>query len=103
MSKYKIKELWEQMYGKNNEVCDYSGRPMKKSACVNQNSKYCPTIDHIRPISEGGEDVIGNIVICHRDTNAEKANHFPHWKAGGSRFHAVRVKGSRTSYDIIKD
>lgn len=53
MSKYKIKELWEQMYGKNNEVCDYSGRPMKKSACGNQNSKYCPTIDHIRPISEG--------------------------------------------------
>ena len=78
-------------------------RLMKKSACGNPNSTYHPTFDHIRPLSAGGCDVLENIIICHRDTNEEKADHFPHWKANGARFHAVRVKGSRVEYEIIED
>jgi hypothetical protein len=40
MSKYSIKELWEEIYGKREEVYDYAGRPMLKSACGNPHSAY---------------------------------------------------------------
>ena len=103
MSKYKALDIWNRLYGKAEEVIDYAGRLMKKSACNNPSSKFHPTIEHIRPLSNGGLDVLDNIVICHRDTNAEKANNYPHWKANGKRFHAERVRGSRVEYEIYID
>ena len=103
MSKYNTIDVWNKYFGNAEQVRDYSGRLMKKSACGNPNSNYHPTLDHIRPISRGGSDVLDNIVICHRDTNAEKADKFPAWKANGKRFHAARVRGSRVAYEIIGD
>ncbi|MBO4452741.1 MAG: HNH endonuclease [Clostridia bacterium] len=103
MSKYSIKKLWNEFFGTKDEVFDYAGRRMLKSACGNSNSAYQPTIDHIRPISDGGKDTKANIVICHYSTNAEKANSFPHWKANGFRFHARRVKGLTNGYEIIEE
>lgn len=103
MSKYNIVDVWNAVFGRKEEVYDYTGRLMKKSACGNPNSKFHPTLDHIRPLSAGGADVLDNIVICHRDTNLEKADHFPHWIANGKRYHAVRVKGSRVNYNIVED
>ena len=76
---------------------------MKKAACGDPRSKFHPTLDHIRPLSKGGADVLENIKVCHRDTNAEKADCFPHWKANGKSFHAERVKGSRVAYKITQD
>ena len=73
MSKYTVKELWEERYGKAEEVIDYAGRRMLKAACGDPYSSYQPTIDHIKPISKGGKDVKGNIEICHIDTNFERA------------------------------
>ena len=103
MSKYNTIEVWNKIYGSKAEVYDYAGRLMKKSACGNPHSKFFPTLDHIRPLSKGGSDILENIIICHRDTNEEKADKFPHWEANNIRFHAVRVKGSRVAYEIIED
>ena len=103
MSKYNIKELWDYQFGNKKEVKDYAGRLIMKSACSNPNSAYFPTIDHIRPLSQGGLDVLENIIICHRDTNLEKADNFPHWKTNCKRFHAQRVRGSRVEYEIYRD
>lgn len=103
MSKYKTIDVWNRVFGAKQEVYDYAGRLMKKSACGNPHSAFCPTLDHIRPLSYGGYDVLNNIIICHRDTNAEKGNHFPHWKSNGLSFHACRVKGSHMEYEIIED
>lgn len=102
MSKYTTLEVWEMYYGKKEEVTDYAGRKILKSACNNRYSKYFPTLDHIRPLSKGGLDIIDNIVVCHRDTNEEKANSFPHWKANGSSFKAIRKKGRRGAYKIAE-
>ena len=102
MSKYRTIDVWNELYGNQESVYDYAGRLMKKSACGNPNSAYNPTLDHIRPVSAGGCDILGNIEICHRDTNAEKADRFPYWKANGNRFRAERIKGSRTNYKIVK-
>ena len=103
MSKYRTIEVWEELFGNKDTVIDYSGRVIKKSACNNPNSAYYPTIDHIRPLSKGGSDVIDNLIICHRDTNEEKADNFPHWKANGYAFKAMRIKGSRVAYRILED
>ena len=100
MSNYRTIDLWNERYGSTEEVVDYAGRLMKKSACGNPNSKYHPTLDHIRPISKGGCDVKGNIEVCHRDTNEEKGDSFPTWKTNGKRFQARRVKGTSTDYVI---
>lgn len=103
MSKYNTIEVWNKIYGKRDEAYDYSGRLMKKSACGNPNSKFHPTLEHIRPLAKGGSDVLENIIICHRDTNEEKVDKFPAWKANGGRFHAIRVRGSRVTYEIVED
>lgn len=102
MSKYKTIDVWNICYGNKQEVFDYTGRLMLKFACNNPKSAYHPTIDHIRPLSKGGADVLENIIVCHRDTNEEKADRFPHWKANGKNFKAQRVKGSRIEYEIYK-
>ena len=103
MSKYTTIELWNKVYGNKEEVYDYTGRLMKKSACGNPNSKFHPTIDHIRPLAKGGKDVIENIVICHRKTNEEKGDNFPHWVANGKRYKAIREKGNKNAYKIVED
>ena len=102
MSKYTVIGLWEQLYPYQTEVNDYTGRKMLKSAIGNQNSRYCPTIDHIRPLSKGGQDVLENIVICNQETNEEKADTFPVWYANERRFQARKVKGTSNEYDIYQ-
>ena len=103
MSKYRTIEVWDEIYGKKETVRDYAGRLMKRSACGDPSSPYHPTLDHIRPLSAGGSDVLGNIEICHRDTNKEKADSFPNWKTKGHCFYAKRVRGTRTEYEINKN
>lgn len=103
MSKYKIIDVWNRLFGKAEEVEDYAGRLIKKSACGNPHSKFHPTLDHVRPLSKGGSDILENIIICHRDTNIEKSDNFPHWKANKTRFVAIRVRDTRNSYEIYKE
>ena len=102
MSKYTTLELWNKRYDGKEEIYDYAGRLMKKSACGNPDSKFHPTLDHIRPLSKGGEDIEGNIEICHRLTNEEKADTFSTWTTNGKTFQAKRKKGKRDEYKIVK-
>ena len=103
MAKYNLTKLWETFFPKCNEAYDYAGRRMVKSAIGNQNSRFCPTIDHIRPLSKEGKDTLENIVICNQETNEEKASNFPHWKANELRFHAKKTKGVSNGYTIVKE
>ena len=102
MSKYRTIDVWNMRYGNSEREYDYAGRLMLKAACGDPDSAYHPTLDHIRPLSKGGCDVLGNIEVCHRDTNEEKGDKFPHWKANGKTFRAKRIRGSRTDYEIEK-
>lgn len=103
MAKITTIEAWNRVYGRKEEAYDYAGRLMKKSACGDPSSKFHPTLDHIRPLSLGGQDSLENLMIVHRDTNEEKGDCFPHWKTNGYRFHARKVKGTHCSYEIIED
>ena len=72
MSKYKTIDVWNRVFGAKQEAYDYAGRLMKKSACGDPKNPYHPTLDHIRPLSAGGCDVLENIIICHRDTRKKQ-------------------------------
>ena len=100
MSKQIVLKLWNERYGNKEDVYDYSGRLMKKFAIGNPNSNYEPTLDHIRPISKGGKDVLENLIVCNRITNQEKADKFSTWNTNDRTFQAVRVKGNRAAYQI---
>lgn len=76
MSKYNTIEVWNKIFGNKTEIYDYAGRLIKKSACGNPYSKFFPTIDHIRPLSRGGCDILANIIICHRVPMKRKEIHF---------------------------
>ena len=102
MSKYNLVGIWDQVFPGQNEAIDYAGRRMVRAAIGNQNSRFCPTIDHIRPLSNGGKDCLENIVICNQTTNEEKANSFPNWTTNGKRFQAKRVRGTSGEYDIYQ-
>lgn len=99
MSKYDLTKLWNLFYRNEQEVYDYAGRRMVKSAIGNQNSSCCPTIDHIRPLSLDGKDEYDNIIICSQETNYEKADSFPTWNANGKTFQAKRAYNGK-GYDI---
>lgn len=100
MSKHNVLNLWNKLYGNKEDVCDYSGRWMKKSAIGNHRSSYEPTIDHVRPMSRGGKDSLENIILCNRITNQEKADKFSTWQTNNKTFQGVRVKGNRSAYEI---
>lgn len=102
MSKYTTIEVWDALYPGITKFYDYAGRKVKKSACGNEKSNYFPTIEHIRPLDDGGKDIFGNMVISHRTTNEEKGNSFPTWKANGSLFQAKKIKGCRDCYEIVE-
>ena len=74
MSKYKTVKVWNKVFGNRETVFDYAGREMRKSACGDPHSAYHPTLDHIRPLSLGGSDVAGNIVIAIVIPTTEKAD-----------------------------
>ncbi len=103
MSKFNIVDIWRDRYGDADEAIDNAGRKILISACNNPNSRYQPTIDHIRPLSKGGLDVLENIEICNRYTNFEKGDNFPHWRANNRRFHAEKMKNTSNGYIVVED
>lgn len=104
MSKFNVADLWDERIGANIlETKDIAGRIMKRSAIGNPNSKYEPTIDHVRPISNGGKDVKANIELVNRKTNMEKADNYTHWVANGQRFKVVKTKYVSFGYHSVTD
>lgn len=65
-------------------LCFYCGQPL---------GAHTATYDHLIPLSHGGADVTGNVVLAHRRCNALKADRLPSPDAI-ERFVAMR-KGSR--------
>ncbi len=102
MAHLNIEEVWEKMFKDREEITDFAGRKVSKAALNNSQSELHPTITYIRPLSLGGKDVLENIVICHAETNQEKAEAFPTWTANGKVFQAKRVMGYRNEYDIYE-
>ncbi|MCR4698524.1 MAG: HNH endonuclease [Bacilli bacterium] len=84
--------LWNKRYGKSTTVKDFTGREMAKGAYNDRNSKKGWNVDHILPQSKGGTTAEHNLAICNIQTNDEKADKFPSFKANGIVFDIVKVQ-----------
>lgn len=84
--------LWNKRYGKATTVKDFTGREMAKGAYNDRNSAKGWNVDHILPQSKGGVTAEHNLAICNIQTNDEKANKFPSFKANGIVFDIVKVQ-----------
>ena len=84
--------LWNKRYGKATTVKDFTGREMAKGAYNDRNSAKGWNVDHILPQSKGGVTAEHNLAICNIQTNDEKADKFPSFKANGIVFDIVKVQ-----------
>ncbi len=84
--------LWNKQFGKSTRVKDFTGREMVKGAYNDRNSEYGWNVDHILPQSRGGKTADHNLICCNIQTNDEKADRFPTFKANGLSFEVVKVE-----------
>ena len=59
---------------------DYAGAWIKKSEYGNQ-TEYGWEIDHLQPVSKGGDDSLGNLYPLHWKNNRSKGDSYPQWKS----------------------
>lgn len=78
--------LWTQQFGKKQKAIDFAGREIAKAAYNDRNSNYGWNVDHILPQSRGGKTADYNLICCHIQTNDEKADKFPCFKANTKEF-----------------
>ncbi|WP_406615651.1 hypothetical protein ACJA25_00425 [Mycoplasmopsis hyopharyngis] len=92
---------YEKKFGSDSNIeFDFSGRQMKKEYYNMQNQNEGWNIDHIRPLWEKGTNQECNLEIMNIKSNAEKSNHYPHFKANNQNWKVVRNK---KNYKIVKD
>ena len=68
---------------------DFAGAWIRRDQ-YGKTSKYGWEIDHLRPVSQGGTDVISNLLPMHWENNRSKADNYP------SFFSAVTSLGVNT-------
>ena len=91
--------LWNKQFGDETRVTDFANREIDKGAYNDRNSKYGWNVDHILPVSQGGKTNDSNLIVCHIQTNDEKADKFPCFTANGIKFEIVKVQNH---YEIKK-
>lgn len=64
--------LIRELYKRDEGICKLCGRPVHE--CVDSTDDWSATIDHIRPVSKGGEHSYANTQLAHRLCNSMKCN-----------------------------
>ena len=90
--------LWVQQFGKRQKAIDFAGREIAKAAYNDRNSNYGWNVDHILPQSRGGKTADHNLICCHIQTNDEKADKFPCFKANEKEF---EIQKRQNHYEIV--
>ena len=91
--------LWNKQFGDETRVTDFANREIDKGAYNDRNSKFGWNVDHILPVSQGGKTNDSNLIVCHIQTNDEKADKFPCFTANDIKFEIVKVQNH---YEIKK-
>ena len=96
--------LWTQQFGKKQKAIDFAGREIAKAAYNDRNSNYGWNVDHILPQSRGGKTADYNLICYHIQTNDEKADKFPCFKANTEEFEIQKRQNHfEISLNCIKD
>ena len=98
LNKEQALRLWNAQLGKKSRATDYAGRQMDKAAYNCRNSRFGWNVDHIYPQSKGGKTADYNLICCNIQTNDEKADRFPCFRANGKAF---EIQRRQNHYEII--
>lgn len=60
--------LWDSIYGNKDVAYDYAAQIMKREDFDNPDSNQGWTIDFIKPLSNGGTNIVSNLMICNTVT-----------------------------------
>ena len=58
---------------------DYAGAWMRYADYGNRNSQYGWEIDHLKPLAQGGEEVMTNYLPLQWQNNVRKGDNYPRW------------------------
>lgn len=58
---------------------DYAGAWIRFSDHGNRNSQYGWEVDHLKPVSKGGKDVMSNYLPLQWQNNVRKGDDYPRW------------------------
>jgi len=79
------------LLGERND-CPYCGEPLPNGAYAL--GELCAVLDHLDPVSRGGEDSLRNVVVCCSSCNSKKKNKlFLRWLAEIPQGLATRCRG----------
>ena len=98
LNKETAMRLWVKQFGKRQKATDFAGREMAKAAYNDRGSKYRWNVDHIFPVSKGGKTADYNLICCHMQTNSEKADRFPCFRANEKAF---EIQKRQNHYEIV--
>lgn len=79
-----ILDVWRkaaEVPGVNSDVLrqDYAGAWIRYADYGNRNSQYGWEIDHLKPLSQDGEEVMTNYLPLQWQNNVRKGNDYPRW------------------------
>ena len=98
LNKETAMRLWVKQFVKRKKAIDFTGREIAKTAYNNRGSKYGWNVDHIFPVSKGSKTADYNLICCHIQTNSEKANPFPYFRANEKIF---EIQKRQNHYEIV--
>lgn len=58
---------------------DYAGAWIRFADYGNRNSQYGWEIDHVKPLAQGGEDILSNYLPLQWQNNVKKGDNYPRW------------------------
>lgn len=99
LNKETANRLWVKQFGKRQKAFDFAGREIAKASYNDRNSNFGWNVDHILPESKGGKTADHNLICCSIQTNDEKADRFPAFKANGKQF---EIQRRENHYEIIE-
>ena len=79
-----IKDVWKkaiEVEGVNSEMLrqDFAGAWIRFADYGNRNSQYGWEIDHLMPLSQGGEEKDDNYIPLQWQNNVRKGENYPRW------------------------
>lgn len=79
-----ILEVWKKAFevsGVDPDIFrqDYSGAWIRYADHGNRNSQYGWEIDHLKPLSQGGEETMANYLPLQWQNNVRKGDNYPRW------------------------